>query len=59
MTRQHYDMPSMRAGTRRILASRADQQPDGPIRCRERLGGLLKYYHRKARMSFLTTQGQE
>jgi transposase InsO family protein len=25
-----------------------DQQPEGPIRCRERLGGLLKYYHRKA-----------
>ena len=23
-------------------------QGEGPIRCRERLGGLLKYYHRKA-----------
>ncbi len=21
---------------------------DGPIQCRERLGGLLKYYHREA-----------
>ena len=25
-----------------------DQPRDGPIRCRERLGGLLKYYHRGA-----------
>jgi transposase InsO family protein len=28
--------------------ARADQGPEGPIQCRERLGGLLKYYHRKA-----------
>ncbi len=27
---------------------RADGAADGPIECRERLGGLLKYYHRKA-----------
>jgi transposase InsO family protein len=25
-----------------------DQECEGPIQCRERLGGLLKYYHRKA-----------
>jgi putative transposase len=25
-----------------------DQKPEGPVRCRERLGGLLKYYYRKA-----------
>ena len=24
----------------------ADQPRDGPIQCHERLGGLLKYYHR-------------
>jgi putative transposase len=30
--------PSLRSGQRR----------DGPIRCRERIGGLLKYYHREA-----------
>jgi hypothetical protein len=24
------------------------QQREGPVRCRERLGGLLRYYHRKA-----------
>jgi putative transposase len=25
-----------------------DRQRDGPMRCRERLGGLLRYYHREA-----------
>ncbi len=25
-----------------------DQQREGPVRCRERLGGLLRYYHREA-----------
>jgi putative transposase len=25
-----------------------DQECEGPMQCRERLGGLLKYYHRKA-----------
>jgi hypothetical protein len=25
-----------------------DRQRDGPVRCRERLGGLLRYYHREA-----------
>ena len=24
------------------------QQRDGPVKCRERLGGLLRYYHREA-----------
>jgi transposase InsO family protein len=27
---------------------RSDQQRDGPVRCQERLGGLLKYYDREA-----------
>ena len=26
----------------------ADRQREGPVRCRERLGGLLRYYHREA-----------
>jgi hypothetical protein len=27
----------------------SDRRPrDGPVICRERLGGLLKFYHRKA-----------
>ena len=24
------------------------QRRDGPVKCRERLGGLLRYYHREA-----------
>jgi putative transposase len=33
-----------------LLVPAANQSPtrDGPIRCRERLGGLLKYYYREA-----------
>jgi putative transposase len=32
-----------------LLFSRAtDRQREGPVRCRERLGGLLRYYHREA-----------
>jgi len=31
-----------------IIAPLLREPPDGPIECRERLGGLLKYYHRKA-----------
>ena len=26
----------------------ADRPREGPVRCRERLGGLLRYYHREA-----------
>jgi hypothetical protein len=25
-----------------------DRQREGPVRCRERLGGLLRYYHQEA-----------
>ena len=31
-----------------------DAERAGPIQCRERLGGLLKYYDVRGRMSFLT-----
>ena len=32
-----------------LLFPRAtNQQREGPVRCRERLGGLLRYYHREA-----------
>lgn len=30
------------------LFPRAHRQREGPARCRERLGGLLRYYHREA-----------
>jgi putative transposase len=32
-----------------LLFSRVTDRPrEGPVRCRERLGGLLRYYHREA-----------
>ena len=33
----------------RLIAEPEEQQPrDGPVQCRERLGGLLKSYYREA-----------
>ena len=29
-------------------AAQAKNRLEGPVSCKERLGGLLKYYHRKA-----------
>ena len=29
-------------------ATKAENRVDGPVICKERLGGLLKYYHREA-----------
>ena len=31
-----------------LLFPRETRQREGPMRCRERLGGLLRYYHREA-----------
>ena len=31
-----------------LFPSEESAAEDGPVRCRERLGGLLKYYHREA-----------
>ena len=31
-----------------LLFPREESPPSGPVRCRERLGGLLKFYHRVA-----------
>lgn len=31
-----------------LLPRVTDQQREGPVRCRERLGGLLRHYHREA-----------
>ena len=33
---------------RKTLATSEENDVGGSIRCRERLGGLLKYYHREA-----------
>jgi putative transposase len=31
-----------------IRTRTTDRQREGPVQCRERLGGLLRYYHREA-----------
>ena len=31
-----------------LFPRKCDRQREGPVRCRERLGGLLRYYHREA-----------
>ncbi len=31
-----------------LFPRNTDRGREGPVRCRERLGGLLRYYHREA-----------
>ena len=38
----------LRFQRRERMQPESSQHRDGPIQCRERLGGLLKYYHRGA-----------
>ena len=49
---EHYHSERNRQGKGNVLLfPRAEEIPRGrrsPIECRERLGGLLKYYHRRA-----------
>jgi hypothetical protein len=47
----HYHAERPHQGKGNVLlfpSAHTAPQPEGPIRCRERLGGLLKYYHCKA-----------
>jgi putative transposase len=47
----HYHQERPHQGKDNVIlmpAANDHQQRDGPIHCRERLGGLLKYYHREA-----------
>jgi putative transposase len=47
----HYHHERTHQGKGNVLifpSSRHDRGREGPMRCRERLGGLLKYYHRAA-----------
>jgi len=45
----HEERPHQGKGNVILFPSaHTDQQPEGPIQCQERLGGLLKYYHCKA-----------
>ena len=46
-----------RATSCSFLRSARTQSVQGPMQCRERLGGLLKYYDARGRMSFLTIRG--
>jgi Integrase core domain len=48
---EHYHAERPHQGKGNVIpfpAPRAEGAAAGPIGCRERLGGLLKYYHRKA-----------
>ena len=47
----HYHQERPHQGKDNVIlmpSLRSDQQHDDPVRCRERLGGLLKYYGREA-----------
>jgi hypothetical protein len=47
----HYHEERCHQGLGNVIpfpSSRPANDGEGPIECRERLGGLLKYYHRKA-----------
>jgi len=48
---KYYIPFSIRLGTKGkvvlVLVANLCQRHDGPMRCRERLGGLLKYYYRE------------
>ena len=48
---EHYHHERNHQGKGHVLLfppSRADERRAGPMQCRERLGGLLKYYTRAA-----------
>ena len=44
----HYHDERSHQGIGNLLISRAEAQGEGAVKTRERLGGLLKYYHRRA-----------
>jgi putative transposase len=45
----HHERPHQGKGNVMLFPTdRPHTSPDRPIRCRERLGGLLTYYHREA-----------
>jgi len=47
----HYHAERNHQGTGNVLlfpaTTQAKNRVDGSVRCKERLGGLLKYYHRE------------
>jgi transposase InsO family protein len=45
----HHERPHQAKGNRLLFPQPSDSRPrDGPVLCKQRLGGLLKFYHRKA-----------
>jgi len=49
LAHHHTERPHQGKGNVILFPSaQAESSPDSPIECRERLGGLLKYYHHKA-----------
>jgi hypothetical protein len=46
----HFHTERTHQGKDNVLLFRreTDRQREGPVRCRERLGGLLRYYHQEA-----------
>lgn len=44
----HYHDERSHQGIGNVLINEAEPQSEGPVEARERLGGLLKYYHRRA-----------
>ncbi|MFC1609702.1 integrase core domain-containing protein [Myxococcota bacterium] len=44
----HFERPHQGLGNHLIDESRVAANGDGEVECRERLGGLLRYYHREA-----------
>jgi len=49
MAHYHEERPHQGKGNVLLFPlAHADQAPEEPIHCQERLGGLLKYYYRKA-----------
>ena len=47
---EHYHAERNHQGKGNVLLfpRSADTRRDGPVQCRERLGGLLRYYHQEA-----------
>ena len=44
----HAERNHQRKGNVLLFPLATDRHREGPVRCRERFGGLLRYYHREA-----------
>ena len=48
MTHYHSERNHQGIGNLLIMSDRLDTNRNGPVRCRQRLGGMLNYYERAA-----------